>query len=90
MPDSPKSSPIGNQLEDIVVRSAADIGRVARQRRAELALGQLELAGLANTGNRFIVELERGKPTLQLQKTLDLLSLLGLEVVLRRKTSARL
>ena len=71
---------------EVVVRSSADLGRAARERRTQLALLQLELAGLACTGNRFIVELERGKPTLQLQKALDVLDLLGLEVVLRRKT----
>jgi y4mF family transcriptional regulator len=86
VPDSRESLPSGNLTQETVVRSSTDIGRLARQRRAELGLGQLELAGLASTGNRFIVELERGKPTLQLQKTLDLLGLLGLEVVLRSKT----
>ena len=34
----------------------------------------------SGTGNRFVVDLERGKPTLQLQKVLDMLDLLGLEV----------
>jgi len=43
------------------------------------------VAGLAGTGNRFIVDLERGKPTLQLQKVLDTLDLMGLEVVVQRK-----
>ncbi|MNV51643.1 hypothetical protein D3C71_1436990 [compost metagenome] len=41
---------------------------------------QTDLAGLSGTGNRFVVDLERGKPTLQLQKVLDMLDLLGLEV----------
>jgi hypothetical protein len=41
---------------------------------------QADLAGLSGTGNRYVVDLERGKPTLQLQKVLDMLDLLGLEV----------
>ena len=45
------------------------------------------LLGLGNTGNRFIVDLENGKPTVQLQKVLDLMDLLGLEVVVRTKAS---
>ncbi|WP_319004835.1 hypothetical protein [Hydrogenophaga taeniospiralis] len=57
-----------------------------RNQRARLALRQLDVAGLGNTGNRFIVELENGKPTVQLQKVLDLLDLLGLEVVVRPKS----
>ena len=55
--------------------------------RYRLALKQLDLAGLGNTGNRFIVDLENGKPTVQLQKVLDLMDLLGLEVVVRTKAS---
>jgi hypothetical protein len=57
-----------------------------RRQRVQLALRQLDVAGLGNTGNRFIVELENGKPTVQLQKVLDLLDLLGLEVVVRPKS----
>ena len=70
-----------------VVRSSADLGAMVRDRRKHLALKQLDLAGLANTGNRFIVDVENGKPTVQLQKVLDLLHLLGLEVVVRAKTA---
>jgi HTH-type transcriptional regulator/antitoxin HipB len=44
--------------------------------------------GLGNTGIHFIIELERGKPSLQLQKVLDVLDLLGLEVVVRAKAGA--
>ncbi|WP_181869921.1 hypothetical protein [Halomonas sp. DQ26W] len=47
---------------------------------------QIDLAG---TGNRFIVDLERGKPTLQLQKVLDVLDLMGIEVVMRRQGGNR-
>ena len=57
---------------------------------AQLALRQLDIAGFGNTGNRFIVELENGKPTVQLQKVLDVLDLLGLEVLVRPKTSRAL
>ena len=52
-----------------------------------LDYGPALLAGLGNTGNRFIVDLENGKPTVQLQKVLDLMDLLGLEVVVRTKAS---
>lgn len=63
----------------------AELGQLARARRQQIALTQLDVAGLGNTGNRFIVELEQGKPTLQLQKVLDVLNLRGLEVVIRAK-----
>jgi y4mF family transcriptional regulator len=67
------------------VRDARQLGELVRQMRREQDLMQADLAGLGNTGNRFVVDLERGKPTLQLQKVLDMLDLLGLEVVIRRK-----
>ena len=79
-----KMLPINHSVP-IVVHTASDIGALARVQRKQQALKQLDLAGLGNTGNRFIVDLENGKPTLQLQKTLDILDLLGLEVVLQRK-----
>lgn len=58
-----------------------------RGQRKRLALKQRDLAGLGHTGNRFIVDLENGKPTVQLQKVLDLMDLLGLELVVRTKAS---
>jgi hypothetical protein len=50
------------------------LGTVIREQRKRLALKQLDLAGLGNTGNRFIVDLENGKPTVQTNTT-DFLSL---------------
>ncbi len=86
MPNS-KKVPIGNSSDlASVVKTSAELGALVRSQRARLALRQLDVAGLGNTGNRFIVELENGKPTVQLQKVLDLLDLLGLEVVVRPKS----
>ncbi len=41
---------------------------LSNQLRAEQGLLKIDLTGLVGTGNRFIVDLEHGKPTLQLQK----------------------
>jgi len=70
------------------VRSTESIGEIVQQLRREQKLLQADLAGLAGTGNRFIVDLEKGKPTLQMQKVLEVLDLMGLEVSIRRKGSA--
>lgn len=86
MAQAPNSLPLGNTLQDgVAVRNAADLGALVRAARREQGLTQLDLAGTANTGNRFVIDLEKGKPTLQLQKAIDALALLGLEVVIRRK-----
>lgn len=90
MDESSKIIPIGHFLTTTgkVIQTSAELGQLARERRQQIALTQLDVAGLGNTGNRFIVELEQGKPTLQLQKVLDVLNLLGLEVVIRAKAGA--
>ena len=67
------------------IRSSEELGKLVQQTRRDQSLLQSDIAGLAGTGNRFIVDLERGKPTLQLQKVLDVLDLMGLEVVIKRK-----
>ncbi|WP_313623507.1 helix-turn-helix transcriptional regulator [Achromobacter sp.] len=64
----------------VAVHSSAELGELVRAVRRSQGLLQADLAGLSGTGNRFVVDLERGKPTLQLQKVLDMLDLLGLEV----------
>ena len=88
---SAKHLPIGNFTgQEAVIHSSAELGTLVRVQRKRMALKQLDIAGLGNTGNRFIVELENGKPTLQLQKVLDVLDLLGLEVVVRPKNSRAL
>lgn len=87
MPKS-KNIPSGNtESAAHAVRTSAQLGELIRARRVQLDLRQLDLAGLGNTGNRFIVELENGKPTVQLQKVLDTLELLGLEVIVRPKSA---
>ena len=88
MPPSAQDLPLGDSAStETPIRSSVELGAVIRDQRKRLALKQLDLAGLGNTGNRFIVDLENGKPTVQLQKVLDLMDLLGLEVVVRTKAS---
>ncbi len=87
MLNEPNKIPIGNFDQPVVLRTAADIGQVVRAQRQSQGLRQIDLAGLSNTGNRLIVDIEKGKPTVQLQKVLDVLELLGLEVTVRSKAS---
>jgi y4mF family transcriptional regulator len=92
MPSKINKSPIGHREvgSSAVVHSSAELGAVVRAQRKHLALKQLDIAGLGNTGNRFIVDLENGKPTVQLQKVLDIMELLGLELVVRPKSGRAL
>lgn len=87
MPVPSSRFPSAKGAAPLVVRSAADLGQVVRQQRQASSLRQIDLAGIGNTGNRLIVDIEKGKPTVQLQKVLDVLDLLGLELIVRQKTS---
>ncbi|MGD2044834.1 MAG: helix-turn-helix transcriptional regulator [Gemmatimonadota bacterium] len=49
-----------------------------RERRAELGLRQAEVAELAGCSQRFVHTVEQGKPSLRLDKLLDVLEVLGL------------
>lgn len=83
---SSEKNPIGNLADHgLRVQTSVDLGQLIRDQRKRLDLRQTDIAGLGNTGNRFIVDLEKGKPTVQLQKTLDIMDLLGLEVIVRPK-----
>ena len=69
--------PLGNMKHEQLY-SAADVGKLILAERKRQKLSQLQLAGLANTGIRFISDLENGKGTVQLQKLLAVISALGL------------
>ena len=57
--------------------TAKQIGKLIRDTRKIQGLRQDELAAAAGVGLRFLVELEAGKETAQLGKTLSVLSALG-------------
>jgi len=56
------------------------IGELIKQTRKSLKVTQKELALTSGTGLRFIIDLEKGKPTCQLAKVLVVLQTLGIKV----------
>lgn len=58
----------------------AELGKIVRETRRETGLTQEQLAGAAGVGVRFLIELEAGKPTMQLGKALAVLTILGCRV----------
>ncbi|HEY8605922.1 MAG TPA: transcriptional regulator [Noviherbaspirillum sp.] len=84
-----KNLPTGKEASlPAAVPSTEALGRLVQGVRKQQGMTQFDVAGLAGCGNRFIVDLEKGKETIQMQKALDVLALLGLEVVIRRKGAA--
>ncbi|HBB56085.1 MAG TPA: transcriptional regulator [Hyphomonadaceae bacterium] len=59
-----------------------EIGAAIRAERKAQGLRQDQLAAAANVGVRFLIELEAGKATAQLGKTLAVLAALGIGVAL--------
>lgn len=60
-----------------------DLAAAVRARRKALGVTQIELARLAGCGPVFVYALESGKKTLRLDKLIDVLEVLGLEIVVR-------
>jgi y4mF family transcriptional regulator len=56
------------------------LGLIVHRERKAQKLRQAELAAAAGVGVRFIIDLEAGKPTLQLEKVLHVLATLGCDV----------
>lgn len=61
----------------------SEIGAAVRRARKAMGLRQDEFAAAAGVGLRFVVELEGGKPTIQLGRTLAVLAAAGLDLQLR-------
>ena len=61
----------------IPLTTAADFGAALTRARKGLGITQRELALAIGVGERFIVDLEAGKPTAQLGKSLQVLAALG-------------
>lgn len=60
---------------------AAALARAVRARRKALKLTQVDLSRLAGCGPDFVYDVEVGKMSLRLDKLLDVLGVLGLELV---------
>ncbi|EPD69229.1 y4mF family transcriptional regulator [Corynebacterium pyruviciproducens ATCC BAA-1742] len=62
--------------------SIDNLGETVRKRRRELGINQLDLAERSGVSDRFIRDLEHGKTSLRLDKLVDLLTALGLELTI--------
>ena len=58
------------------------IGILVRDTRKKVGVTQKDLALTSGTGVRFVIDLEKGKDTCQLGKTLAILNTLGIKITL--------
>lgn len=58
------------------------IGGAVRARRRSLRLTQQQLADLAGCGTAFLYQLENGKPSVRIDKLVEVLHVLGLQLAI--------
>lgn len=63
------------------------LGAEVRERRTQLRLTQDDLADLAGCSPRFVRSLESGKASVRVDKLVDVLDALGLELAARVRTA---
>lgn len=64
------------------IEATEQLGGLVRACRKEQQATQAELAALCSVGVRFISDLENGKQTIELGKTLHVLQCLGLDIAI--------
>ena len=67
------------------IRSVEELGEAIRTRRKELHYTQAFLAEFTGFSVSFISDVERGKATAEIGKTLQLLMILGLDLWVERR-----
>lgn len=67
------------------IRSVEELGEAIRTRRKELHYTQEFLAEFTGFSVSFISDVERGKATAEIGKTLQLLMILGLDLSVERR-----
>ena len=62
------------------IEDSRTLGEAIRQQRRRLKVTQKDLAMASGSGLRFIVDLEKGKPTCQMGKALEIVRVLGMKL----------
>ncbi|MFP4467043.1 MAG: helix-turn-helix transcriptional regulator [Candidatus Goldiibacteriota bacterium] len=63
----------------MIIQDSKSFGEAVRSYRKQQGLTQEKVANYSNVGIRFIVDLEKGKPTCELDKALRVAKLLGIK-----------
>lgn len=69
-----------NRITDVV-----SLGRAIRERRKKMSFTQAYLSEVTGLSVTFISDLENGKATIELGKTILLINMLGMDVLLEER-----
>lgn len=61
------------------------LGQAIRERRKELKYTQAYLSEFTGLSITFISDLERGKPTAEIEKTIRLVNVLGMDLLVEKR-----
>ena len=67
------------------ITDSKTLGQAIRVRRKELNYTQAYLSEFTGFSVTFISDLERGKPTAELEKTIKLVNILGMDLLVERR-----
>lgn len=67
------------------IADSKSLGQAIRLRRKELNYTQAYLAEFTGLSVTFISDLERGKPTAEIEKTIRLVNILGMDLLVERR-----
>jgi HTH-type transcriptional regulator/antitoxin HipB len=71
-----------------IARTSAQIGAAVRRRRRAMRLSQAALGAKTNLRQATISALESGEDGTQLRTLIDVITVLGLEIVIRERSKA--
>ncbi len=67
------------------INNTGMLGEVIRQRRKELNYTQAYLSEFTGISVSFISDLERGKPTVEFEKALSIIQILGMDLLVEKR-----
>lgn len=67
------------------ITDSKSLGQSIRERRKELGYTQKYLSEYTGLSITFISQLERGKPTAEIEKTIQLIYILGMDLMIEKR-----
>lgn len=67
------------------ITDSKSLGSAIRNRRKELKYTQADISDFTGLSVTFISDLERGKPTAEIEKTIILINMLGMDLFIEKR-----
>lgn len=78
-------TPVRPHVSRMQFSTPAELGAIVRAARKRHGMTQADFADLAGVGRRFLIELEQGKPRLELGKVLIVLAAAGIDLIAQER-----